>query len=326
MKNSEKNTGIQILRILSMFMIILCHILDETKISFLMMIAQFLNVGVFVFLLISGFLYGNKEIGNFFIWIKRRFFKVIVPMYVFIIFIIILQFVKIGMFDLKFVFIYLFNLQFFVGSLPGVGHLWFITIIWICYLIVPILSKYKSFLQKRIFIVGIFLIIIAIVIGFFNKNISLLLFYIFAFILGFILRKREKLLSLNYVFYFILFFAGVIIRIGGKCFFDNTNFYQTAISSLSHIILGFCIFSIIYKFFDKVIINENSIIIRFVNFLDSISYYIYIIHFSLLVGPLSIFNISNYYFINLFIYLSITFILAYLLMLLINKLNKILKI
>ena len=39
---------------------------------------------------------------------------------------------------------YLFNLEAFKGRLPGIEHLWFISIILLMYLITPILSKYKE--------------------------------------------------------------------------------------------------------------------------------------------------------------------------------------
>ena len=57
----KKDKSIQIIRIFSMFLIIICHIASQSNISLFHMSAQFFNVGVFIFLFISGFLYGKKE-------------------------------------------------------------------------------------------------------------------------------------------------------------------------------------------------------------------------------------------------------------------------
>lgn len=62
----KKNNAIVLLRVMSMFMIILCHIsFYYTFLPGSGFVGQFLNVGVQIFLLISGFLYGRKTLTNF---------------------------------------------------------------------------------------------------------------------------------------------------------------------------------------------------------------------------------------------------------------------
>ena len=61
----KKDVSLQLLRIFSMLMIVLCHLCIQTKIDFFVNISQFFNVGVFVFLFLSGYLYGKKEIIGF---------------------------------------------------------------------------------------------------------------------------------------------------------------------------------------------------------------------------------------------------------------------
>ena len=71
----ERNYKISIIRILSMISIVLCHIFQAQKMTF----AFWLNVGVQVFLFMSGFLYGKKNIENTWSWIKRQFSKILIP-------------------------------------------------------------------------------------------------------------------------------------------------------------------------------------------------------------------------------------------------------
>ena len=55
------------------------------------MTAQFLNVGVSIFIIISGYLYAKKEIKEgYFKWIRKRAKRILVPMYFFMIFLLII--------------------------------------------------------------------------------------------------------------------------------------------------------------------------------------------------------------------------------------------
>lgn len=57
-----RNNSIQYLRVLAMMMIVACHLVVHSENLYLQMSAQFLNVGVSIFFIISGFLYGVKMI------------------------------------------------------------------------------------------------------------------------------------------------------------------------------------------------------------------------------------------------------------------------
>ena len=61
---SYKDNAISMLRFISMLMIIACHICQHYEIE----LAFWFNVGVQVFFMISGFLYGQKDINNPFAW------------------------------------------------------------------------------------------------------------------------------------------------------------------------------------------------------------------------------------------------------------------
>ena len=77
-----KNNAISVIRVLSMMMILLCHLFMWLNID---MLAMLFNVGVEVFLLISGYLYSNREIGAPIEFIKKRWIKICIPLYIFFI-------------------------------------------------------------------------------------------------------------------------------------------------------------------------------------------------------------------------------------------------
>lgn len=56
----SKDVSIQMIRILSMASIILCHLVQELNNSTIAKTGQIFNVGVYIFLFLSGWLYGQK--------------------------------------------------------------------------------------------------------------------------------------------------------------------------------------------------------------------------------------------------------------------------
>ena len=82
----KRQISLQILRIFSMLMIVLCHLCNESKIGIFVNLAQLLNVGVFIFLFMSGYLYGRKkkiDVNEFY---KKRAVKIMIPFYLFLLY------------------------------------------------------------------------------------------------------------------------------------------------------------------------------------------------------------------------------------------------
>lgn len=75
----ERDYSISLLRIVAMFMIVGCHIASFLNNN---IIAMILNVGVEIFLIISGYLYSNKVIINNKKFIVKRSKKIIKPLIV----------------------------------------------------------------------------------------------------------------------------------------------------------------------------------------------------------------------------------------------------
>lgn len=76
-----KITKISVVRIVGMFLIFATHLFLGFYGSSL---GYFFNVGVPLFFIISGYLYGKKEIKEPLNWYFRRFVKICIPMYIFV--------------------------------------------------------------------------------------------------------------------------------------------------------------------------------------------------------------------------------------------------
>lgn len=298
----ERNISIQIIRIFAMLLIIICHFCNYSTNKFIQPLGQFFDVGVFIFILISGYLYGNKNIKNNFKWIFDRVKKIWLPSFIFSLFVIFLTMAITDVVDLKYVFIYLFNMQYFLGGINGANHLWFISVIIICYLLVPLFHKHKYQVITKFNYIFLFTLIFSIFVGFFSKIYGLLSFYILTFYIGYFIRNNENFFNIRYAFFAISFVIGIIIRLLGKILLDDTLFYVTTIVGITHIIIAVSLFCVLYKLFNKLSYKQEDLVYKIINFFDNLSYYIFIVHYMFIVGPVSIMDITNNVVVNLLIY------------------------
>ena len=81
----NKDISICYLRCVSMFFIILCHIVSNSSTAIISMTSQFFNVGVSIFFFISGYLFGKKGVNctvkEFY---KRRYWRVFFTYHIFL--------------------------------------------------------------------------------------------------------------------------------------------------------------------------------------------------------------------------------------------------
>lgn len=284
----NRNTGISLLRVCSMMMIVLCHYSNFVGISWL---AQFLNVGVFVFLLISGWLYSNKKIEKPAEWILRRWIKLCIPILIWMNIIIVYGLVvEHDLPSFTDVFLFLFNLQgvswiipFFPklnseGVLGGLGNLWFVSVIMFCYLILLIVKRSEKYSKSHTFIIyGVLIVVSFFILSFFQIN----LIYIICFLIGLVIGKKENesIIDLhNYIFLTVGMIIAIVLRLLAKHFLDETFVYNIVVVGLSHTVIALWMFFTI-RLLDKKIGWIHSIASsNIISIFDSWSYYIYITH------------------------------------------------
>lgn len=309
--NMKKDVSIQIIRIIATVFIILCHLCNEFNNNYISLFGQFLNVGVFIFFFISGYLYGAKNIKNNKKWLASRLKTIIIPYYIFLFFLIIFNYIANGTFEYRSVFVYILNIQNFVNtSINGAGHLWFISVIMLCYCLLLILNKYKTIVLSKFSVISIISISIASFVGIFSKTYGLLGFYLYCFYLGYAFKNNNKMINVGCYKFAIMFIISIAVRIIFKKMIDNTLFYETAITAITHITIAICLFYIFYKILSDIKF-KNHLFIKNVNFFDELSYYIFLTHYMFIVGPIRLISFTNIYVFNLLIYFIVTIFVAY---------------
>lgn len=310
----EYDYSISFCRIIGMFMIIICHLgtaLDNP------VIGQSFQVGVQLFLFISGYLYGNKNINNNIQWMKNRFLRICVPCYLFFVYALIINLVLSISIDYNVVILDILNLQGYshifyqlpyINPIQGTAHLWFITVILLCYLFTILIKKVekKHDISQNTYNVFLFILLVfSIVLGFFEIRID----YLFIYFFGYTYAKRSER-GIDYFVSVILLFVSLVLRLLMKKYSDingDNSLYLYVIIPLSYNFLAFWIFKtirIFQSFFSK--ICERKRIRTIVLYLDSISFYIFITHYQFIDGPLSLMNISGNLYINIALILLVT--------------------
>lgn len=292
---------ITIIRTFAMVLIILCHYCDYfERVEFL---SQLFNVGVPIFFIISGFLYGQKQINNVKKWYIKQFAKIVIPLYTYYLVsaLVLLALGKLGKVNMLDSIKVLLNLQGLVGGKLGnvqSGHLWFITFILICYLITPALQLLRgriNLIKISILCGALSIIWIAIILSindfYFITWVPGILCYIFAYFLSTFWQRNHNKLRI-----WIGITLPMIALIALRFFINRTLtgdanimnlLYGRVIVPYSQCTLGIWIFFTIYY----VCLHYNTLTEKTSSALrvfDKYSYSIYIVHYMFVEGVLSL--------------------------------------
>lgn len=284
---SKKNISIQLIRVIAMFMIIMDHILACLMFPMQSVIVQVFNSGVFIFLLISGFLFGKRNINNWGKWLKRRLFRICIPLWIFMIIDFIVEAVLWGNFNIKYVLIYAFNLQGILGVNIGGTNLWFLTLIMICYLITPFLQwiKQKSFGKN--FWIAAFTIMVALqIILAYTTDIGMVLGHTLSwcviaigmYVAGYFAGNRilsDNMGKKRIIILTVFMVIAVSIVFAFHHMYDGQVVYDRIVIFYGMVIVDLWICTVIYKIGLYV---KQGWVKKIVDHLDSISYEFYIVH------------------------------------------------
>lgn len=311
--NYNQSISISIIRICSTISIVLCHLFQSLEIN----LAWWLNIGVQIFLFMSGFLSSYSQEKGF-KFLQKKLTRIYASYWIFLIIVLPFYFFvqDISIYQ---IIIYFFGLQgFFINyRINGLGHLWFITVIVLSYLIASVFQSYK---EKIINLKKIYFILILILIFFILKFIFLSKFYVpwvYTFILGYFLALKfnfnfTKKLSDGFTFIILILF---LLRLGIENNLIKTfSIFDYDIITLSKMLTGCGIFITLYYYLSKSSFSKSSL----VNNLELYSYEIYLTHHIFILGYFSLVNTSNFLILNIFI----IFILTYILSVFIFKINK----
>lgn len=334
---TKRDYTISFLRVLSMFMIIICHtVKNYSFIPTSEKLGPIFGLGVEMFLLISGFLYGTKEIANYKKQFKKSYFKIWLPAFAVALFwFVIVKTVKYYNISDLTILVYLFNIQGLGWIHPiltppqivEVSHLWFLSVIILCYLLIPILQKHKDFLIKNYLYIFAALYVLSIVCGIFEFRFAYFAIFITGYMLGARKSANLKLFSDNKavkVFTaFCIFILSAFIFVIGNRYFHETAFYIYS----CWLILGFGLAIFGYIFTDTVFFlysqcTKKVIGSKAFTFVDKMSFYVYLVHSAFCKSDVSVYKAVDNLLFATFLFIALTAVSALILYYLDSKIQK----
>ena len=140
-----------------------------------------------------------------------------------------------------------------------------------------------------------------------------MLLYCFFYLYSYTENRRKKK-SNNIVLIFDLLLSA-IIRIIFKKIMDGTVFYENVIVLITHSIIAFSIFKLLMNMKIK---HKSKII----DFIDGITYYVYIVHYIFCVGPIQLISYnSKYYVLQMILVMVLSTLLGYILKIISHKIQ-----
>lgn len=303
MAERSKLPYVSIARVLSMLMILGCHIIGYyTFIPGYSFLGQVLNVGVEVFFVISGYLYGVKNVEKTSRWIVSRIKRIWIPVFLFVVIdLICLRCISHIKVSTKTTTVFLLNLQglsfiwegfsklFPTSEAHNITHLWFTTVILLCYLLIPICQN-KRIKEKVKWLNGTYtlplftaisiaiIIICEIVYGLIGVTLGYFAVFLIGYGLRNVIEKRKQITCKYLLWLTLLTLALQLGRVFLRRYIDGTQIYEAYVG-ISHNVLGLFIFVLIIAIYEKWtdVITKISTA-KVISAIDGLSFYIYIVH------------------------------------------------
>lgn len=286
------------IRVTAMFLILLCHFTAEQSNLYINMTSQFFNIGVPIFFMLSGFLFGiipsPKKDCHWSSWYLKRIKRIYVPYEIFVVTLAIVYLILGRTIFTKDWLLLALGCQGTVVGVLGAEQTWFITSILICYAVTPLfrilVDKYLGFASKSkqvLTLCGI-VIVFPLILALFKPDWICTMFkplaeYFLGFWIGFNIEKIKfsaKKIPLS----FIIMILSFGFRIIGKHFFDDTILYNRIIVFFTQLLGALCICYILATVF------QNVKVYRGIKWINDISFEIYLFHYMFTVGPVSVFG------------------------------------
>lgn len=314
---NNQDYSISLIRLIATGFIVTCHILQYTDSP----LAWWFNVGVQIFLCISGFLYGKrKKITNEIAFYKKQFLKILIDYYLVILAAILLLFFFArkelsGSAVIKSLLTY--------GTLPGGGHLWYIPYCLLCYFLTPFLSQlFENTAKSRLVLLTAILFAAVFVLSetFFRYfNGAWIICYILGFFLGNIFEREDcrKMYAVTSVMIVALAILANTVQIVQDYFvkYELTGIlgaFYSRFRNYAHVLLGTAIFILLKSLFSKIILKNGFMrpVKTVCNYSDKFSYDIYLTHMFFISGPFSLLNLTPMRPINICLIIVCTVISA----------------
>lgn len=317
-----RSYSISLIRLISMLLIVTCHIMQCLDWE----LAWWFNVGVQIFLCISGYLYGQSKKKDITVFYKSRFIKILVPYFLIFIVVAILEILLVRP---EVSIVNIAGGLFCRTTISGGEHLWFIRYILLCYLITPLLTVYrdryvhdgKSWWLFSIFSVAATSALFGVHIQSFNPA------WMTCYVIGFALGANKGYCSKGVMV--SSFGSAAVVCNGVQIYVDyiaRTSFsgllgtVYSYYQNYSHVLLGVSLFLIMMTCFDRMHFSDKFV--KMLNTSDKYSYETYLVHQFFILGPFSLMAITPIVPVNILIIIGCIIISTWLLKIVENPIVK----
>ena len=314
MAEQKRDLSISFVRMLAMMFIVICHVMQYYD----MELAWWFNVGVQIFLCISGYLYGRKRILDILVFYRKNFVKILID-YEIVVFAAVAATVLFT--DTVITVEEIAGAVLTVSTIAGGAHLWFIPTILMCYLLTPLYERIFSRAEQS----HKLLVPAAVLLFVMNELVFRQMFSYFnaawinCYLIGFALRRFQQ-----YRFWYtgsawLLTLTGaVFISIQASVRYlqlitltDAWRPFYYPVCDYGHVFLGvalFCSGRVLLRPFCNI-----NLIQRILRLSDRYSYQIYLTHHFFILGPLSLMALTANSYVNVVLILLLTVLTAVLL-------------
>lgn len=314
MAEQKRDLSISFVRMLAMMFIVICHVMQYYDVE----LAWWFNVGVQIFLCISGYLYGRKRILDILVFYRKNFVKILID-YEIVVFAAVAATVLFT--DTVITVEEIAGAVLTVSTIAGGAHLWFIPTILMCYLLTPLYERIFSRAEQS----HKLLVPAAVLLFVMNELVFRQMFSYFnaawinCYLIGFALRRFQQ-----YRFWYtgsawLLTLTGaVFISIQASVRYlqlitltDAWRPFYYPMCDYGHVFLGvalFCSGRVLLRPFCNI-----NLIQRILRLSDRYSYQIYLTHHFFILGPLSLMALTANSYVNVVLILLLTVLTAVLL-------------
>lgn len=313
------NSSVSLCRVIGMLMIVFCHIGTAVGSA---AIGQLFQSGVHLFLFISGFLYSNKKIDDARKWMYGRILRVSVPCYIWVLLMCLAGLLMQQAVPLAMLVLSVLNLQgihFLLTFLPspsiisGASHLWFITAMMLCYVLTIFVKKWELIGEKKS--VGGKILALTMVVTCLLGLLGIRFDYLWIYFAGYVAGKDAKGIDLKkYLMLTVAMAVAVVGRLLMKRYCDvqgDINAYLYVVIPVAYMAMALWIFytvDLVNKRFDLMEKMKRTFAGPLIDWLDGISFYVYITHYAFTDAPFSVMGVTGSLAVNLLALLALTLV------------------
>ena len=150
----QKNTAIDIIRIIACLLIVWNHISGNMLNKFGNPIL-WANIGVQIFLFMSGYLYSKRTIDKPMKWFFKNAKKIIKPYWLYLLVIFpVIALLDCSRLTIRNILFAIAGIQGFTGTVEGIGQHWYISYMLLCYLMTPVVLRIVKKTESARFLKG----------------------------------------------------------------------------------------------------------------------------------------------------------------------------